>query len=100
MNDSEMSFSVSRDQGAFEWSGSGLGSLFAQTSNIVNADIYAMIFDIFRFNQYSTDILDHEAGKLDRDLTIGQYLDKYNYSQSFKDNYLIVSVPNKIMKVR
>lgn len=92
MNDSEMSFSVSRDGGAFEWSGSGLGSLFAQTSNIANIDIYAMVFDIFRFNQYSTDILDHEAGSSDRDLTIGQYLDKYNYTQSFKDNYLIVTI--------
>lgn len=85
-----MSFSVTRNDGAFEWSGSGLSAVFAQRSNIANPDIYTMLFDIFRFNQYSTDILDHEAGKADRDLSIGQYLEKYNYSESFKDNYLIV----------
>lgn len=90
MNDSEMSFSVSRDGGAFEWSGSGISSVFAQPANIANSDIYAMLFDVFRFNQYSTDILDQEAGKADRELSIGQYLEKYEYSESFKDNYLIV----------
>lgn len=93
MNESEMSFSVTRNSGAFEWSGSGLGSVFAQRSNIFNKDIYTMLFDVLRFNQYATDILDAELGKADRELTIGQYLDKYRYSLSFKDNYLIVCPP-------
>lgn len=90
MNESAMSFSVTRNSGAFEWSGSGLSSIFAQRSNLLNKDIYTMLFDVFRFNQYATDILDSVAGKADRQLSIGQYLDKYNYSASFKDNYLIV----------
>lgn len=41
--DSDMSFSVSRNSGSFEWSGSGLNGLFAQKSNIFNLDHYAMI---------------------------------------------------------
>lgn len=86
-----MSFSVTRNGGAFEWSGSGLSSVFAQRRNIFNKDMYRMLFDIFRFNQYATDILHKESGEADRELTIGQYLEKYHYSSSFKDNYLIVS---------
>ncbi|CCG80634.1 Putative uncharacterized protein [Taphrina deformans PYCC 5710] len=89
LNESEMSFSASRDAGAFEWSGSGVGAAFAQTSNILKQDIYVMLYDVFRFNQYSTDILDKTVGKADRELSIGQYLEKYGYSQSFTDNYLI-----------
>jgi predicted NAD/FAD-binding protein len=90
LNETEMSFSVSRDAGAFEWSGSGLSALFAQSANIVNKDIYRMVYDVLRFNQYSTDILSATRGRQDQQLTIGQYLDKYGYSESFKNNYLIV----------
>ena len=90
LDDSEMSFSVSRDQGAFEWSGGGgLGAAFAQSENIYKRDIYEMLYDIFRFNQYSTDILDAKLGKADRELSIGEYLEKYGYSESFKHNYLV-----------
>lgn len=97
LNESEMSFSVSRDAGAFEWSGGGgLGAAFAQTDNIYKKDIYEMLFDIFRFNQYSTDILDQKLGEADRELSIGEYLDKYNYSDSFKHNYLVVSTINRV----
>lgn len=85
-----MSFGASRDAGAFEWAGSGLTAAFAQYSNILKQDIYVMLYDVFRFNQYSTDILDEKTGKADRGLSIGQYLEKYHYSQSFTDNYLIV----------
>ncbi|ORY80901.1 hypothetical protein BCR37DRAFT_399255 [Protomyces lactucae-debilis] len=90
INETEMSFSVSRDAGAFEWSGAGgLGALLAQSSNILNADLYRMVYDILRFNQYSTDILDARKGSDDQELTIGEWLAKYGYSESFKHNYLI-----------
>ncbi len=87
-----MSFSVSRDGGAFEWSGSGLLGLFAQAENLWNLDVYRMVLDVLRFNHFSTDILHKELGAPDRDLSIGQYLEKYKYSDSFKNNYLIVRV--------
>lgn len=92
-----MSFSASRDAGAFEWSGSGISSVFAQLSNITNPDIYAMVLDIFRFNQYATDILDQDKGREDRELTIGEYLEKHEYGQSFRDNYLVVGVIDRLL---
>lgn len=51
-----------------------------------------MVLDVLRFNHFSTDILHKELGAPDRDLSIGQYLEKYKYSDSFKNNYLIVRV--------
>ncbi|BFZ58206.1 hypothetical protein PYCC9005_005268 [Savitreella phatthalungensis] len=89
LDETEMSFSVSRNAGAFEWSGSGLTQLFAQASNLLNPELYRMAYDIFRFNQYATDILDARGGAADRKLTIGQYLDKHHYSKSFRCNYLV-----------
>lgn len=99
--ETEMTFGVSRDHGAFEWSGEGQG-IFAQRRNLFRLRHWRMIFDIIRFNQFALDLLadDDEDGvarlgssvgnrKQLRDLTIGQYLDREGYSQSFRDDYLI-----------
>jgi len=99
--DSEMTFSVSRDNGAFEWSGEAKG-IFAQRRNLFRLRHWRMIFDIIRFNQFALDLLaDDDEGvvtrlgtsvsgrKHSRDMTIGQYLEKEGYSRAFRDDYLI-----------
>lgn len=99
--ETEMTFGVSRDNGAFEWSGEGQG-IFAQRRNLFRLRHWRMIFDIIRFNQFALDLLaDDDEGvatrlgssvegrKQLRDLTIGQYLEKEGYSRSFRDDYLI-----------
>ena len=64
-----------------------------------------MIFDIIRFNQFALDILRSEEeieglaenrlgtknprSKPKRQETIGEYLDRHGYSDSFRDDYLI-----------
>ena len=53
----EMTFGISRDNGAFEWSGTSLGALFAQWSNLFSLRFCRMIFDIIRFNQFALDML-------------------------------------------
>lgn len=83
----EMTFSVSRDGGKFEWSGESRG-IFAQRRNLFRPRHWRMIFDIVRFNQFALDLLgqdDHQANEL----TIGEYLDRHGYSQAFRDDYLI-----------
>ena len=80
-----MTFAVSRDRGKFEWSGEGQG-VFAQRRNIFRPKHWRMIFDIIRFNQYALDLL-YDDGS--RNLTIGEYLKRENYSQAFCDDYLI-----------
>ena len=98
-----MTFGVSRDQGAFEWAGTSLSSVFAQRENFFKPRMWRLIFDIIRFNQFALDLLKVE-GESDNDPTqgqmvdlprppeqesIGQYLDREGYSQTFRDDYLI-----------
>ncbi|MCJ1466032.1 hypothetical protein MMC07_004651 [Pseudocyphellaria aurata] len=103
----EMTFSVSRDKGLFEWAGTSLSSLFAQRKNIVQPRMWRMIFDIIRFNQYALDLLHREAeseedpvvhnespsgahhSQSQSQQSIGDYLDQENYSEEFRNNYLI-----------
>ncbi|KAK7189303.1 amine oxidase [Paraphaeosphaeria sporulosa] len=85
---SEMTFGVSRDNGAFEWSGTSLGALFAQRGNTLRPSFWRMIFDIVRFNMFSLDLLSSPAAP-SNDLTIGEYLEREGYSDAFRDDYLI-----------
>jgi predicted NAD/FAD-binding protein len=88
--ETEMSFSVSRDAGVFEWSGSSLATVFTQPSNILNWEMYAMIYDILRFNTFAPDLLDADETPQLRKMSISSYLDEHGYSQAFRDNYLMV----------
>jgi len=90
--ETEMSFSVSRDRGQFEWAGSSLSSVFSQASNFWNPSMYRTIFDILRFNAFATDLLVMDETEELRTMSILTYLDRHNYSQDFRDNYLIVSI--------
>jgi predicted NAD/FAD-binding protein len=98
-----MTFGVSRDAGKFEWAGMSLSSIFAQRKNFFKPRMWRLIFDIVRFNQFALDLLTVK-GESENDLTranikrgqpnadeesIGQYLDREGYSQTFKDDYLI-----------
>lgn len=90
---SEMTFGISRDAGAFEWSGTSLGALFAQSSNTLRPSFWRMIFDIVRFNQFALDLLaippgSAAAAKANQE-SIGQYLERKGYSDAFRDDYLI-----------
>lgn len=98
-----MTFAVSRDQGKFEWAGTSFGSIFALRWSILNPTMWRLIFDIIRFNQFALDVLrsseesENEpaaevgtsAGSPGSSETIGEYLDRGNYSQAFRDDYLI-----------
>src|SRR5476649_263430 len=46
---SEMSFSVSLDDGQLEYSGTDISGIFAQKRNVVNFRFWAMLRDILRF---------------------------------------------------
>lgn len=96
-----MTFGVSRDHGAFEWSGEGQG-IFAQRRNIFSPKHWRMIFDIIRFNQFALDLLaDEDEDGIDRlgspkrirneiaNMSIGDYLNREGYSKGFRDDYLI-----------
>lgn len=99
----EMSFGVTRDGGDFEWSGNSLGAIFAQKWSFLSLRRWRLIFDIVRFNQFALDVIINEeesssnpsktsrnkkARQYDQE-SIGDYLDREGYSQTFKDDYLI-----------
>lgn len=93
-----MTFSVSRDQGLFEWAGTDLTTVFAQLSNLKSLSMWRMIFDIVRFNQYALDLLinspdgddlDADPSDFPEEETIGSYLRREGYSSAFRDDYLI-----------
>lgn len=81
-----MTFSVSRDQGLFEWAGTSLDTLFCQRGNLLSPKMWRMVFDIVRFNQFALDVLKTDEPT---DETIGEYLEREGYSNAFRDDYLI-----------
>ncbi|RCI14291.1 hypothetical protein L249_6110 [Ophiocordyceps polyrhachis-furcata BCC 54312] len=89
----EMTFSVSRDRGLFEWAGSSLAALFCQKRNILSPRMWRMIFDIVRFNQFALDLLTNDDDDDDDGVSsyesVGQYLVREGYSDAFRDDYLI-----------
>jgi len=115
--DTEMTFGVTRDAGAFEWAGTSLGAVFAQRRNLLNPRVWRMLFDIVRFNQFALDLLwDADESEDDPssgapttngadghlgqswtpkervqadDESIGAYLARQGYSAAFRDDYLI-----------
>ncbi|KAF8074010.1 amine oxidase [Lyophyllum atratum] len=83
----EMTFSVSRDGGAFEWAGKNLFTVFCQARNLLDPGMWRLVWDVARFNATAGRILvEGEGRKLE---SIGEYLDREGYSASFRDNYLI-----------
>jgi predicted NAD/FAD-binding protein len=83
-----MTFSVSRDGGAFEWAGDGLRSVFCQPRRVFDLGMWRMLFDIMRFNACAVRVL---AVAENENVSIGEYLQREGYSSRFRDDYLIVS---------
>ncbi|WP_069095656.1 NAD(P)/FAD-dependent oxidoreductase [Methyloligella halotolerans] len=81
----EMSFSVSLDRGELEYSGSGLGGLFAQRRNLVDMRFWAMLRDLRRFYRTAP----RDLPWLPLDMTLGDYLDRGGYGDAFRDDHLI-----------
>lgn len=86
----EMTFSVSRDFGAFEWAGGNLFTVFCQPKRVFDAEMWKLIYDVLKFNACARRILKKPVVK-GVEMSIGEYLEKEGYSESFRDNYLIVS---------
>ncbi|XVF66428.1 hypothetical protein PTKIN_Ptkin10aG0034800 [Pterospermum kingtungense] len=93
MEDSDMSFSVSLDEGkGCEWgSRNGLSSLFAQKKNVLNPYFWLMIREIIKFKN---DVISHlevleNNPDVDRNETLGQFIKSRGYSDFFQKAYLI-----------
>ena len=98
---SDMSFSLSVDEGRTEWASHGLGSVFAQKKNLMSASFMTMMREVVRFGKEAPLVL---KGKEFENTTLGEYLSENGYSKRFKDEYLLPttaavwSVPNSQME--
>ncbi len=84
---SDMSFSVSVKHTIFEYCGKGLNGIFSNKSNLLNFKFLKMFFDIIKFYKKCDDI--HQ---FDRDMTLGEYLNKEKLSKEFINYHLIPMV--------
>ncbi|WP_298923188.1 NAD(P)/FAD-dependent oxidoreductase [uncultured Ramlibacter sp.] len=79
----DMSFGVSLDGGALEYSGSGLRGLFAQPANLVRPRFWSMLRDLVRFYRNAPGEA-AQAGLLPLD----EYLDRRGYGRAFREDHL------------
>ena len=85
--DSDMSFSVRSEQSGLEYNGHTLNTLFAQRRNLVNPAFLRMIREILRFNRETREEL--VLGTVDKQETLGSYLQRKKYSAYFSRYYII-----------
>ncbi|MBR9805095.1 FAD-dependent oxidoreductase, partial [bacterium] len=85
--DTGMSFSVSVNQGEFEYCGSNLNGLFAQRSNLFDPRYYRLLMQIVRFNGIAKRALlqPHEISEL----SIAEFLELHRLSVSLARYYLL-----------
>uniref|UniRef100_UPI003F49893B NAD(P)/FAD-dependent oxidoreductase n=1 Tax=Cupriavidus yeoncheonensis TaxID=1462994 RepID=UPI003F49893B len=83
---SEMSFSVSMDQGRVEWAGTSLNTVFAQRRNAFSPTFLGMLRDIIRFNGTARRNLTHADNT---GCSLGELLVAGNYGQPFRQHYLL-----------
>lgn len=81
----DMSFSVSLDDGALEYAGSSLRGLFAQRRNLVRPGFLGMLQDILRFNGHVKRLV--QDGPADYG-PLGAFLDEFRFGWRFREHYL------------
>jgi predicted NAD/FAD-binding protein len=83
---SEMSFTASMGDGAFEYAGTDLRGLFAQRRNLVRPRFWAMMRDLSRFYaQAPRDVALMEA----EGLSLGAYLDRRRFGAAFQRDHIL-----------
>ena len=81
---SEMSLSVSLDDGALEYAGTSLAGLLAQAGNIARPRFWSMLRDLVRFYDQAA----RDATLLcDESISLGDYLVRGRYSSAFRDDH-------------
>ncbi len=93
---SEMSFSVQAADalGAgrpLEWSGSDLGSVFAQRGNLLRPRFWGLLREILRFNQLCTTLAERGDDASLRQ-PIGDFLGQHQFGERFRNWYLLPMV--------
>jgi uncharacterized protein len=98
---SSMTFAVSLDHGAYEYSGTGASGLFGQPSNLWSPGHWQMILDIIRFfreaNTLEALARQSNDGQSDQtlgeptpgDQTLGHWLRQHRFSEAFIQRHIV-----------
>jgi predicted NAD/FAD-binding protein len=84
-----MSFSVSLDDGALEYSGSGANGFFGQRRNLLRPGHWRMLRDILRFYREAPTLIDEVGDGADPAISLGDYLGSRGYSREFSNDHLL-----------
>ena len=83
--DSEMSFSAKCESTKFEWSGESIKGLIFNKDNWKAFKSYQIASDVLRFNRISKRLIKED----NLQLSLGEFLDKYKFSQAFINYYIL-----------
>ena len=83
---SDMSFGVSMDDGAMEWAGTSLDTVFAQRAHLLSPSFLGMIKDILHFNRHADAYL---VQCLQTPVTLGALLRQHGYGERFREAYML-----------
>jgi predicted NAD/FAD-binding protein len=83
---SDMTFSVSLDEGRLEWAGTSLNTVFAQRSNLFSPTFIGMLRDILRFNGSAQRNLELA---IETRASMGELLTAGGYGGAFQRHYLL-----------
>jgi predicted NAD/FAD-binding protein len=82
----QMSFSVSLDDGRFEWGTGKLEMMLAQPSNVLNPTYYRLLFDILRFFRVAN--ADLAAGTVG-EVSLREYLARHKFGLPIVKRFLV-----------
>ncbi|WP_017445130.1 NAD(P)/FAD-dependent oxidoreductase [Gayadomonas joobiniege] len=85
--DTEMSFSVKNSETGLEYNGHNLNTLFAQRRQLASPKFYHFLYEITRFNKTGKSLLANQDPDLN--LSLGDFLKKYRFSDYFARNYIL-----------
>ncbi|MFN3786582.1 MAG: FAD-dependent oxidoreductase, partial [Thiothrix sp.] len=83
----DMSFAFSLNQGALEYAGSSLNTLFAQRRNVLRPRHWRLLSEILRFNRTAHQTL--KQPEVVQGLPLGEFLKLYKFSQDLCEHYLL-----------
>jgi len=87
--DTDMSLSVSLDEGKKEWSSHSLRGLLANAAQVFKPEFYTFLRDLVHFNANAGELLMLPPNHPARQVTIREYLTREGYSDAFASYYLL-----------
>ncbi|MDE2385098.1 MAG: FAD-dependent oxidoreductase [Alphaproteobacteria bacterium] len=83
--ETEMGFSVSLENGRFEYSGGSLAQLVGSPRNAMSRSHWAMLSDLARFYRTAKSL----SSKLGDDVSLGAFLQQHKFGKAFVERHLI-----------